>query len=94
MREKCICNGAELLDSSSGLWVHGDLFELGDCFVFNAVLNEHGEAKWDRDDFRPGAKILQLESYFFERRGVIVVRKDAARMNPSLAEYVGRYRII
>ena len=72
--------------------IRGDLHEMGNVFIFNAVLRE-GEAAWE-----PGAgrgwnsneKIIDTRDYF-ERRGVFVILRSGAMLNQSARDYIAKW---
>lgn len=88
---KCLITGCALIREGDDAVVWGDLFEVGDTYVFNACLN-HGEAAWQ---FYPDNNVpLHIKSLtcddrqFFERRGVIVVAKANASLNQAAKDYI------
>lgn len=91
---KTLITGCDLYVEAEGKWVHGDLWEVGGTYVFNACLKD-GEAAWQRGV--PNAYqvllISILESFsqnYFERRGVIVVEKRYVMLNDNARVYIGR----
>jgi hypothetical protein len=87
----CIITGAELFDEQSCRWVHGDLHRVGDAYVFNAVLDEKGEAAWTEGEPEGTQRVLQVHGYYFERRGLFVCDRTAASLNKAAREYVEKY---
>lgn len=97
---KCLITGCNLVDDAGGRWCHGDLHEVGDCYVFNACLIQEdslpeeqvkGETAWNYEGGTPeGSKLLVLLLYAqpFERRGVIVVHKAQTFFNKAAADYL------
>jgi hypothetical protein len=89
----CIITGCALVDGNRALW--GDLHSIGESWVFNGVLDSRGNAAWEHDGFL-GREVKALEilpaasavHYAFERRGVVVVPKAAARLNQPALAYV------
>lgn len=89
----CLATGCTFLDPRYPRAVYGDLHLVGDALVFNAVLAD-GEAAWNYEprvlstsryfEFHPGPTGVD----YFERRGVLVFPKDAARFSEALATYV------
>ena len=94
---ECIITGCALVDQSGGSEraVHGDLYRAGDTFIFNAVLNDKGEAAWrydgaDRNDSLAGDRRTAYihAGEFFERRGVIVFSKQQAMLNAAALKHI------
>lgn len=80
---QCIKTGCMLFVDGETKSVWGDLHSVGgEAFVFNAVLNENGEAAWDYkrspDDWI--ATCIVKDSNYFERRGVIVFQDAEFRL--------------
>lgn len=94
MGNPCLITGCELFVPEEGKTLHGDLHHIGDCYVFNGVLNDKGETNW-----LPNYRGLQTTchliinpgEFYFERRGVVVVAKKASFLNEKAREYVGRW---
>ena len=84
---ECLITGCGLLTDQGYAW--GDLWGGGQCFVFNAVLN-NGEINWDTDP-NPGARVVSIESGldYFERRGVVVIPKMNAKLNGPAKTWLG-----
>lgn len=84
----CLITGCELV-VYGGKWCHGDLHTVGGVYVFNACLRD-GETAWQYSDFpRSDRMILRIDGDYFERRGVIVVGADAAKLNERAVKYIG-----
>lgn len=65
-----------------------DLFELGDVYIINANMGS-GEEDDDRlHDVAPSQRIIYLDGEHFQKRGVFVVHKNNARLNPVAEAYV------
>lgn len=68
---------------------HGDLWELGNCYIFNAV-GELGH----KDYFYGSPYLLvvrdQDHQNYFERHNVYVVPKVEAQLNAEGIEYISR----
>jgi len=88
----CLITGCLLVKDRGDLAVWGDLHQLGDCYVFNAVLNAHGEADWNPDHvLHSHLKYLELAELpfpSFERRGVITFPKYAATLSAAALTYI------
>ena len=84
---ECLITGCYLYNVTDARHCWGDLHEVGDCYVFNAVLFE-GETFWESNN--PFGKILNLRdgAPYFERRGVIIVPKSYAYLNSAGASYI------
>lgn len=86
-KPECIVTGCSLQDEDEGVVSHGDLFIMGDVYVFNATAAE-AEVR----HLREGEKALVMggETPYFERRGVYVIGKQAygVRLNFAAASYV------
>lgn len=86
---RCIITGCTLSDTT-GRWVNGDLFDEGDCFIFNALVSE-GETAWQyRHSPHRYPRELHIgdERQFFERRGVIVIEKLRCSLNTTARLYL------
>lgn len=90
----CIITGADLyLGGDAGY--HGDLFEVGECYVFNAVMNMGGQYPVMLSVDPKGARTLvirQSAESIFEKRGVIVVPKAHAALSVEAEAYVAKGR--
>jgi len=87
----CLITGCALVDEDERRTVWGDLHTYGQTYVFNAVLQGRGETAWQYDAMpHDGMRqlIITPGSLYFERRGVIVVPLDSARLNPAAFTYV------
>lgn len=84
---ECIITGCYLVAGNKK--VHGDLHAGGQCYVFNAVLDEHGQASWLHGPFEEGHRALLIHpnADYWERRGVIVIPKMNATLNQGAADY-------
>jgi hypothetical protein len=87
----CLITGCYLHRPEVGAaW--GDLHKVGDCFVFNAVLDEKGETRLMTQSQLParGDKGLYVRegADVFERRGVIIVPCNQAHLNLAAERYV------
>lgn len=80
----CVITGCELADHAHERWAHGDLHRLEGVFIFVAVCDEKGETRWhteplDEDTHR--VLCIGLHSRTFERKGIIFVEEQTARLN-------------
>lgn len=86
----CLITGCALVDEANDRCVWGDLHQVGgETFVFNAVLNEKGEAAWQYGDPIPDVTrqiLLTPRAECFERRGVLVF--DSACFNRAAALFL------
>lgn len=97
-RPDCLITGCALVTAHGTAW--GDLHALGDCYVFNAVLDERGEVSWSAAgcpiEVTPLVKtatfIENPRFDWFERRGVIIMPKAAVQFNPTACLYLGSKR--
>lgn len=91
----CIITGCALVDERESRCVWGDLHKIGDCFVFNAVLDHH-ECAWQYGaPLHDHLKQLVVggdtpANAWFERRGIIVVPENFATLNRPAREYLMR----
>lgn len=94
----CLIAGCSLIDPFNNRWAHGDLHQIGNCYVFNACLHSlTGEAAWEYNEDAPDSPALTLlsalsNSTYFERRSVIIVPADGicAELNPAAKKYLRR----
>ena len=87
---RCVITGCDLVDGSAGRWVHGDLHEEGECWIFTACCAD-GAPAW-RDTAYQNIKgkyiIIIGNDYYFESRGVIVLPKDRSVLSQAAHEYI------
>ena len=89
-RLETIITGCALADELNERTVWGDLWIIGDVYIFNAVLDSNGDAAW-QDGHSPNTMKslhIRLNVDIFERRGVIVVQRKDALLNPVAEAYV------
>ena len=84
---ECMITGCDLHYEEG--YIHGDLFESGDNWIFNAV----GEPSEEAPGYAGGKLLSVLGDKYFERRNVFVIRKDNAILNQIAVEYLKRGRI-
>lgn len=89
----CIITGCALVDGDRSLW--GDLHAVGESYVFNGVVDARGHAGWEYNThIAHTTKALEIipaasaTHYAFERRGVVVIPKGAARLNHAATQYL------
>lgn len=79
---ECIITGCSLFAPElNECHVNGDLFQLGDCYIFNANPQMLGPR-----DYTYG-KQVRVSSHF-ARRHVYVFAKSAAELNEAAKEYI------
>jgi hypothetical protein len=88
----CIKTGCDLHDDALGRTVHGDLFEMEEVYIFNAVLKD-GQSCWLSEPSNANRETLHIldGQTYFERRGVIVVRKFSAIPNSCLRQFLAKW---
>lgn len=84
----CIITGCVL--RAGGAWVGGDLYEEGDCYVFNTIRDSSGyEADWQYDGEHPFyRKEVEFTGNYFECSGVVVCAKGRATLNAEARAYL------
>lgn len=94
----CIITGCAMV--IDGCWAWGDLFQYGDCYVFNAntCTADHpgqeeirGETKWSAGIVPTDIKQVictDRQCRPFERRGVIVAPIQSFFLNKAALEYL------
>ena len=85
---KCIITGCTLIDTAQDRQVHGDLHQLANTYIFNAVLDRGGEAAWQEGTATNGRAIYVDSNHCFERRGVIVCNIISAYLNTAAFNYL------
>ena len=78
----CIITGCSLFDADARVWRHGDLFEMGDVYVFNATPMA------EQDPTSPRQLRINESADFFTRRDVYVISKLCATLNPEAERYI------
>lgn len=94
--EACIITGCLLMLEGSSSVAVGDLFVIGDRFVFNGNVGSDGQLRWFDDE--PPARhlrrlVLPFGTPYFERRGVLITAADRSLITWEAAEYVGTARL-
>ena len=90
----CLITGADLY-LGEGMGFHGDLFEVGECYVFNAVMNTGGQYPVMLTVVPNGPRTLVVHrsvDNLFEKRGVVVVPKGLAALTDEAEAYITRGR--
>lgn len=90
MSIRCVITGCALV--SGHLWVAGDLFDAGTCWIFNGNVNSAVGDKtvtpeWLQIHSCHYEKRLEPDDWF-ERRGMFVIEKSAANLNEQALEYI------
>lgn len=86
---RCLITGCELVAINTGAKAHGDLHQVGNAYVFNAVLDEHGETKWTRGGTPTRSNWVALHTGdVFERRGVLVFALGDAALSEAARNYI------
>lgn len=91
----CVITGCGLLDTAHNRWAHGDLWESGDSWIFNAVMDDGRETRWTPpppDAANRKHLIIVRHSQPFERRGVLVVPKRWCVLSQLASEYIFQTR--
>ena len=82
-RPECIITGCSLFSPDfQGTHINGDLFALGDCYIFNGNPQVVANTEFAY------SKHVTVRSYF-ARRNVYVFHKTAAELNEAAKEYLG-----
>lgn len=85
---RCIITGCDLL--CEGMVAHGDLFQMGDTYIFNSVTGRAYEPDWQDREPRSVHIVLKVEISgpgYFERRGVFVFTRDVAALSHEADAY-------
>ena len=92
---RCIITGCAFVDSEGLMAAWGDLWEVGDCYVFNATTNyQHnpGETFWQfslpPDEIKQVITHRSPQQPYFERRAVLVIDKAACYLNQAAKDYL------
>lgn len=87
MKPHCLITGCTLIFPNEDSWQSGDLYVIGDMYIFNAV----GERNYDMDS---GDRIYTKEIRFshfadwFEKRNVYVFPKYYGMLNEGARKYL------
>lgn len=85
----CIITGCVLTDGYQ--WVGGDLHEVADAYVFNAITDSDRGVNWGtREMYAHYKKEVKIPEFgqFCEYRGVFVFPKKGATLNAAAQEYL------
>lgn len=87
---KCLITGCYFVHPQDEVAVWGDLHELGDCYIFSAVVASMAAAWQSIYDIDKAQKqvVVHYGSRFFDRRGVLVIAKSDATLNQAAQEYL------
>ena len=80
---RCIANGVDLVDHENVQMHHGDLYVLGDVYIFNG-----SGCEWLPFDPTSIYKVVSCSEYFY-RNGIFVFHKSQATLNAQLQIYIG-----
>ena len=92
---RCLITGADFCDVGENRWAHGDLFCLGENYIFNACLTSEGGADWTEGLPYAGSRALlcmDMEATF-EKRGVLVASKAGCCLSAAAHAYLWTGRI-
>lgn len=81
----CVITGCTAINGHQQ--VGGDLHKVGDCYVFNAIVNKNGETAWGKTHYTKLIDFSRARN-LFERRGVFVAHKDEVGFNLEALEYM------
>lgn len=85
---RCIITGCDLADSDTGALYHGDLHEMENVYIFNAVIWKGDPLPLDR---APEERYIEAplgSGAYFERRGVFIFPKALTTLSPAAEEYI------
>lgn len=90
MKPHCIITGCGLYVSNENKYAHGDLHQVGDCYVFNACLSDGETFWWTPSNETPMSKIVVAtdSNFYFERRGVIVFSVNSAILSGPARRHI------
>ena len=92
MSVQCIITGCWLVDQEHQRMVRGDLFEDGNCYIFNGCYAGTDPHWRSLSGLSPHDKVVTLSSVwpYFERRSVFVFRRDCCELNAVAREHIAR----
>lgn len=92
---ECIITGCGLQDDARGTQYWGDLHQLGDVWIFNAVTDPKGQPipqpyRDPKGPVCPSFLIVREAPWenYFQRRGVFVIPKSEADLNDTATNYI------
>jgi len=85
MSKVVIIECALSLPSDRFFW--GDLWEEGDCWVFNACGDEDG---MDELPYSNPKTLTSHTDWYFQRRNVFVISKALSELNQEAKDYLGQ----
>ena len=84
---RCLITGCTLFAVGEDKQVYGDLYVLGDVYIFNAIRDEEGDAYWHYTNILSG-NVVSAHWGYFELRGVIVFKHPV--FSDAALEYLNR----
>ena len=88
MIPKCVITGCTLIFGYQQQ--HGDLFELGDTWIFNACGEPQERALLLPEIGKHVAILDSMHRNYFERRNVYVFSKNDAYLSPEAKKYIAK----
>jgi hypothetical protein len=88
---KCLITGCVLYVEDQNMCVRGDLYALGNTYIFNSCLNEDNATAWSYRKYYENSdldKVLVITGNYFEKRGVIVIDNCDAHLNSAANNYL------
>jgi hypothetical protein len=89
MKPRCLITGCDLVCINTASTAHGDLHQVGEAFIFNAVRDAHGETHWRHEEAPRSTRLIYVHTdHAFERRGVIVFHTTAAQLSDEARRHI------
>ena len=87
----CLITGCRATYDS--LEVSGDLHRVGDCYVFNAIVDVYGVSRWrapEKGEYAHYTKVIDFSesSSYYEKRGVLIAPISECVLNEKAKEYI------
>lgn len=82
----CLITGCDFLDLVQNRWVHGDLFRVGDTYIFNPVKDRWMNPLWHYQS-EPSKMLVKSDEYV-EIAGIIAVEAGLMKLSPVAEEYI------